>query len=201
MRSTRVFAALAALLVPLSVSAAPAAPVATAAPVEAAGVTVTVKDMAFTPVRVTVALGSSVTWSFQDAMGHSATSNSGFFDTGVASGGATRSVRFRSAGTFGYHCSVHPLTMTGTVVVPMTAAGTESNGWTVRWRTGKNPAGRTYDVQVRRVGTKPWTAFRRGTTAASGRFDPQSGHWQARARTVKGTARSGWSPALTLPTG
>ncbi len=193
MRTTRALAATAALVIPLLV-AGPAA-----GPAEAAGATVTVANMAFGPTRATVGLGESVTWRFEDAMGHSATSDEGFFDTGVASGGATRSITFRSAGTFGYHCSLHPLTMQGVVVVPMTAHGTVADGWTLRWRTGKNPAGRTYDVQVRRQGSKPWTTFRKGTTTATGRFDPGSGSWQARARTVKGAARSGWSPAVKLP--
>jgi hypothetical protein len=52
---------------------------------------------------------------------------------------------------------------------------------------------------VRRTGTSRWTSFRKATTAATARFDPGKGTWQARARTRKGGHQSGWSPALPLP--
>ncbi len=194
MRTSRVLVTLAALVIPLSsaISSAPATPTAASA-------TVTVANMAFNPARVTVGLGESVTWTFQDLMAHTATSDQGFFNTGSASGGASRSVRFPSAGAFGYHCIFHS-TMRGRVTVPMAATGSPKAGWKLRWLAGDNPKSRSYDVQVRRVGTTAWQKFRAGTTAGSGRFDPGSGKWQARARTVKGSfTRSGWSPALTLP--
>ena len=148
---------------------------------------------------MTVGLGETVTWTFQDLTAHTATSDNGFFDTGSASGGASRSVRFPSAGSFAYHCTFHPM-MRGRVTVPMAATGSPKAGWKLRWLAGDNPKGRSYDVQVRRKGTTTWQKFRTGTTTGSGRFDPGSGKWQARARTVKGSfARSGWSPVLTLP--
>jgi plastocyanin len=165
-------------------------------PAQAAGASVTVANMSFSPARVRIGLGESVTWTFQDPIAHTATSNQGFFDTGAASGGATRSVRFPSAGSFGYHCRIHPM-MTGKVVVPMTATGSAQDGWTLRWLAGKNPQGRSYDVQMRRVGTKTWSLFRHHTTAATGRFD-RSGSWQVRARTDKGAISSGWTPAMKL---
>jgi plastocyanin len=191
MKTSRVLAALAALLLPLvAVVAAPSA--------TAAGASVTVANMAFTPASVKVGLGESVTWTFQDVTAHTATSDVGFFNTGPASGGVSRTVRFPSAGKFGYHCTFHPM-MVGKVIVPMAATGSVKDGWKVRWLAGINPKNRSYDVQVRRVGTKTWRVFRHGTTTASGRFDPGSGSWQARARTVKGNAKSGWSPMLRLP--
>ena len=165
-------------------------------PAQAAGASVRVANMMFSPARVSVGLGESVTWTFADPIAHTATSDQGFFDVGPASGGATRSVRFPSAGSFGYHCRIHPM-MTGTVVVPMTATGTAMDGWTLRWLAGKNPKGRTYDVQVRKAGTRAWSSFRHHTTTASGRFE-RSGSWQVRARTIKGAVHSGWSPALRL---
>jgi hypothetical protein len=63
---------------------------------------------------------------------------------------------------------------------------------------GENPQGRAYDVQVRRKGTSTWTSFRKATTTGSGRFDPGTGTWQARARTRMGSHKSGWSPVLVL---
>jgi hypothetical protein len=140
-----------------------------------------------------------VTWTFKDLTAHTSTSDQGFWDTGTASGGASRTVRFASAGSFAYHCSIHTM-MRGSVTVPMAATGSPKAGWKLRWLAGDNPKGRSYDVQVRRKGTTAWEKFRAGTTSGSGRFEPGSGKWQARARTLKGSAaRSGWSPALTLP--
>jgi plastocyanin len=173
-------------------------PLLPAAPTSAAGATVTVADMAFSPASVRVGLGESVTWSFQDSIAHTVTSDDGFFATGAVSGGARRSVRFASAGVFAYHCSIHPM-MHGKVSVPMAATGSVEDGWKLRWLAGDNPKGRSYDVQVRRSGSKTWTSFRHHTTAGSGRFDPGAGSWQARARTVKGPTSSGWSPVLALP--
>ncbi len=188
MKPLRVLAALAALVLPLVASA----------PAESAGATVTVADRAFAPAAVRVGLGESVTWTFRDAVSHTATSDDGFFDTGAASGGASRSVRFPSAGSFAYSCSFHPM-MRGRVSVPMAATGSVQDGWKLRWLAGDNPRGRSYDVQVRRVGAKTWTSYKEGTTSAAGRFDPGSGSWQARARTTKKDQQSGWSSVLRLP--
>ena len=182
-----VLAALAALFLPCFV----------AVPAQAAAADVTVANMSFGPSRVTVRVGETVTWTFQDSMAHTATSDNGFFNTGLASGGATRSVRFRSAGTFPYHCMPHPH-MTGRVRVPVTATGSKGDGWKLKWLAGDNPKGRAYDVQVRRKGDSSWKSFRKATTTASGRYDPGKGTWQVRARTLKGAAKSGWSPVRTL---
>ena len=164
---------------------------------QAAGATVTVADMAFSPAKVRVGMGETVTWTFQDAVSHTSTSDDGFWDTGAVSGGASRSVRFASAGAFSYHCSIHSM-MVGKVTVAMAATGSVKDGWKLRWLVGDNPKGRTYDVQKRRTGTKTWSLFRNQTTNGSGRFDPGSGSWQVRARTIKKERASGWSPTLNL---
>jgi plastocyanin len=188
MKSLRALAALAILVLPF----------VAAAPTQAAGASVTVADMAFSPAAVRVGLGESVTWTFRDPISHTVTSDDGFFDTGPASGGASRSVLFASAGAFAYHCSFHPM-MRGRVSVPVAATGSVQDGWKLRWLAGDSPKGRSYDVQVRRVGAKDWTSFKEDTTGGTGRFDPGAGAWQARARTVKKGRHSGWSPALRLP--
>lgn len=188
---TTLAAVAAVLLLPMS-----------AAPSHAAGATVTVADMAFTPATVRIGLGESVTWTFRDSISHTATSDDGFFDTGAASGGASRTVRFASAGTYAYHCSFHSM-MHGKVVVPMAATGSVKDGWKLRWLAGTSPRNRSYDVQVRKAGTGmsggAWTSYKKATTTGSGRFDPGKGTWEARARTHKGAATSGWSPVLRLP--
>ena len=52
--------------------------------------------------------------------------------------------------------------MLGRVTVPMAATGSPKAGWKLRWLAGVNPKGRSYDVQVRRLGTKTWQKFRDG---------------------------------------
>ena len=191
MTTSRVLGLLAALSLPLlTIPSAPAAHASVSADV-------VVADMAFGPSRVTVRVGETVTWTFRDAVSHTATSDDGFFDSGRASGGAVRTIRFRSAGTFAYHCELHPM-MVGRVSVPVAVTDLGDDGWRLRWLAGDGPRNRAYDVQVRRNGATAWKYLRKATTAAGARYDPGKGLWQVRARTLKGTRMSGWSPVVAL---
>jgi plastocyanin len=77
---------------------------------------------AFSPSLDTVAVGSTVTWTNNDAYGHTVTSAPGsseVFDTPVA-GGANFAHTFNTAGTYAYYCKIHgtPTSgMRGTIVV------------------------------------------------------------------------------------
>ncbi len=187
------------LLTSAAAVAVTAALLVPAGPAEArAGASVTVADMAFSPGSVTVGLGQRVTWTFQDSVAHTSTSDQGFWDSGTRSGGATYSRTFTSAGSFAYHCTIHTM-MRGKVAVPLTVSGSPNAGWTLRWSTKKGKGGVTFDVQVR-LGSGRWKALASGATAASQKFDPaKSGSYSVRARTVKGGSRSGWSPTTTVP--
>jgi hypothetical protein len=67
-------------------------------------------------------VGSTVSWTNGTAATHTATSDTGAWDTGNIAAGATSSaIAFASAGTFTYHCAIHP-SMTGSVVVSAVAA-------------------------------------------------------------------------------
>lgn len=78
--------------------------------------TLEIKNFAFSPKTLTISVGSTVTFTNQDASAHSATSDSGVFDTGLLSQGQSKSIPFLTPGTFPYHCAPHPW-MTATVVV------------------------------------------------------------------------------------
>lgn len=156
-----------------------------------------VADMRFTPATLKTSLGSTVTWSFPDAMAHTTTSNQGFWNSGPKSGGATYAHTFGSAGSFAYRCTIHPM-MTGTVQVPVARTGSAASGWALRWATSAGSGGTTYDVQVRK-GTGPWKALRTDTTAPSASF-AKKGSWSVRARTSGGSGASGWSPAVVVKT-
>jgi plastocyanin len=80
------------------------------------GGAVSIVDFAFQPASIQVAAGSTVTWTNTGAATHTVTSDSGAFDSGNVAPGASFSHTFDTAGTFTYHCSIHPQ-MTGTVVV------------------------------------------------------------------------------------
>ena len=82
---------------------------------------VDIAGFAFSPQSVTVAVGDTVTWSNADVRSHTVTANGGAFDTGTIGGNTSKSLTFSTAGTFAYHCRIHP-SMTGTVVVQAAAA-------------------------------------------------------------------------------
>jgi plastocyanin len=87
-------------------------------PPPAAGDEIQIYNMKYTPATLTVKLGTTVKWKNEDGYAHTATSNDGTtFDTGDISGGATASYVTTTAGTFAYHCTIHGLTMAGTLVV------------------------------------------------------------------------------------
>ena len=75
-----------------------------------------IQGMAFNPSTITVAIGTTITWTNKDAVSHTVTSNSGAFDSGVVGSNGTYPFTFNTAGTFSYYCAIHPA-MTATVVV------------------------------------------------------------------------------------
>lgn len=78
--------------------------------------TVEVKNFSFSPSALTVKKGTTVTFTNSDSASHTVTADDGSFDTGNISSGASQTITFSKAGTFTYHCSVHP-TMKGTIIV------------------------------------------------------------------------------------
>lgn len=78
--------------------------------------TLIISNFAFTPSDITVARGTSITWTNNDAATHSATADGGQWDTGSITTGTSVAKTFNTPGTFPYHCSQHPM-MTGTVTV------------------------------------------------------------------------------------
>jgi plastocyanin len=77
---------------------------------------VSIVDFAFQPASVELATGGTVTWTNTGQAPHTVTADDGSFDSGTLSPGATFSQTFATAGTFTYHCNIHPQ-MTATVIV------------------------------------------------------------------------------------
>jgi len=80
-----------------------------------------IQNMAFDPGTITITVNSTITWTNKDAITHTVTSDNGSFDSGNIAGGGSFSHTFSTAGTYSYHCSIHPY-MTGVVKVN-TASG------------------------------------------------------------------------------
>ncbi len=71
---------------------------------------------AYSPNPITIATGMTVTWMNNDSITHTSTSDTNAWDSGNIAAGGSFSHTFSSAGTFTYHCMIHP-GMTGTVTV------------------------------------------------------------------------------------
>ena len=70
---------------------------------------------AFSPSPVNVPVGTTITWKNNDSTTHTSTSNSGVWSSSIPPGGQF-SVKLDTAGTYAYHCTIHP-GMVGTVNV------------------------------------------------------------------------------------
>lgn len=71
---------------------------------------------AFAPDALTVDAGTTVTWTNTDSVAHTSTSDASGWDSGIVAPGGQFSRSFQTAGTYQYHCAIHP-GMVGTVVV------------------------------------------------------------------------------------
>lgn len=77
-------------------------------------VQVEIKDFAFNPAELTVAVGSTVVWTNSDAISHDV--KSATFNSSLLSTGQTFQQKFTTAGVYDYACSIHP-SMKGKVIV------------------------------------------------------------------------------------
>ncbi|MGI8558680.1 MAG: cupredoxin domain-containing protein [Solirubrobacteraceae bacterium] len=78
---------------------------------------VAIKNYLFAPAKLTVKVGTRVTFTNSDSTPHTATADAGgTFDTGSIATGQAKPVSFNKSGTFTYHCAFHAF-MTGVVTV------------------------------------------------------------------------------------
>jgi plastocyanin len=101
-------------------------------PARGANTNLNIVNFAFSPNTATISVNDTVTWTWVGSP-HSSTSDTGVWDSGVFSAGHTFTRAFTSAGSFPFHCTVHPF-MTGTITVqaanvpPTVALTTPANG-------------------------------------------------------------------------
>jgi plastocyanin len=78
-------------------------------------VAVDISGFAF-PAEVEAEAGETISWTNNDAAQHTVTLDDGSCTTPQFSTDATGSLTFTQAGTYAYHCNVHP-NMTGRIVI------------------------------------------------------------------------------------
>ncbi len=79
---------------------------------------VIMKNIRFAPETITVKRGTTVIWTNEDSINHQISGDSGLilFDSAAIRPGEIYSFTFNTAGTYNYHCNIHPF-MRGKVVV------------------------------------------------------------------------------------
>ncbi len=73
-------------------------------------------NRAFMPNDLNITVGTTVTWMNTDSTSHTSTSDGAGWNSGTLAPGRQFSFAFQTAGTFPYHCTIHP-DMVGRVVV------------------------------------------------------------------------------------
>jgi len=88
-------------------------------PIQSSEVKVSIANFAFDPATLTITTGTTVTWTNNDTASHNVTGDDGSWGSNSLAKGDSFSFTFTQAGTFSYHCGVHPsMTATITVVAP-----------------------------------------------------------------------------------
>lgn len=93
--------------------------------------TVQVADFSFTPSALNINSGDTVRWVWVSGT-HTTTSTSvpagaTAWDSPMNSSSTQFQMKFTVAGTYNYHCSIHPTMMTGTITVSAVAGLSETN--------------------------------------------------------------------------
>ncbi len=76
-----------------------------------------IQNFEYSPSQITIKAGDNVTWANLDSAPHTVTSDSGNeLQSSTLGNSQAYSHTFTKAGTYAYHCTVHPM-MKGTVIV------------------------------------------------------------------------------------
>ncbi len=82
---------------------------------------VLMQTIKFVPSELAIAMGTTVTWTNEDDVQHSTTSDTGIWDSGLLGNGQTYSHTFADPGVYPYYCTLHGAPggegMSGTVIV------------------------------------------------------------------------------------
>ena len=92
------------------------APLVDPDPIASAPGSVRIVQFAFVAPELDIPAGTTVTWTNEDPAPHTVTADGAAFDSKQLDPGASFSTVFDTAGSYLYHCEIHP-TMVGTVLV------------------------------------------------------------------------------------
>jgi plastocyanin len=73
-------------------------------------------NTAYAPNPIAIGVGETITWINNDSEAHTSAGDDGSWNSGTIAAGASFSRTFPSAGSFSYHCTIHP-NMIGVVTV------------------------------------------------------------------------------------
>jgi plastocyanin len=90
------------------------APGSSAGVTSPAGDAVSIENFSFSPTPLTVKVGATNTVANNDQTDHTFSDSHGTFDTGHITPGSSKLVTITKAGTYTYHCQIHP-SMTGVI--------------------------------------------------------------------------------------
>src|SRR5262245_46679882 len=76
---------------------------------------VSMGDNFYDPSTATVPVGTTVCWTNNGQISHTATSDTSVFNSGVMAPGDTYTFTFNNPGVYPYHCSIHGFVMSGTI--------------------------------------------------------------------------------------
>jgi len=102
-------------IAPTATPTANPTPTPTPTTASSSGNSVSIMNFSFNPNGLTVKVGTKVTWTNHDSVTHTVTANQGAFNSPVLPG-SSFSFTFTKAGTYAYHCMIHPYMM-ATIVV------------------------------------------------------------------------------------
>jgi plastocyanin len=106
-------------LPPIQSTATQPSAINTSAPTASGTTEVTIQGFAFSPAALTIKVGTTVKWTNQDSAGHTVTADDNSWGSGNLAQGSSYTFTFANAGTYAYHCGVHPsMKATITVVAP-----------------------------------------------------------------------------------
>jgi len=77
---------------------------------------VSIDNMSYIPATITVKENTLITWTNNDTVAHTVTSDTGIFSSPTLNPGDSFRFTITTAGTYGYYCTIHP-NMKGTINV------------------------------------------------------------------------------------
>ena len=99
-------------------------------PAHAADLEIKIDNFTFSPDRLTVKAGATVTWTNRDDIPHTVTSSSKLFRSNALDTDDKYGFTFATPGVYQYFCSLHPH-MVGTIVVEAQTGSNAAQSWSV----------------------------------------------------------------------